>query len=420
MPSELETAGELTVEDIPQSQEATGSGEFNLQCGYIEYVIPETITTPASGLRYNNCPNSDNGATLGVGDNSCCMPRPARVEEYPYDGTGLGVNGPDGVDPGPVCSNSLITVTFSGDIDEDTLPNNIIVARGQVGAVGSCNGAEETDVTDLVQTTLAMNDAPFGGLPWWQRLWRGIANFFVRIFGSFAYASITNDLLVDAWCSGGVRVVPQVSRLYDESGAVASTKVTLELQEAMATNTTYAVFLRGGTLGISDVNGVGIGNPDRPGRDDSWLFYVGNEICDLDSVAVEPDSHLFRTPNQTDRDDDDDVPNNAEDFTATASAADGQLLSSIPGVYDWQWSWGPTSDSISNAIVDIPSDPATNQQSAMRIRSKMWRAQLRPMPTRQLCRYDPYRHRTQSAGPGVFRQYRTHRALLRQSLAAGW
>jgi hypothetical protein len=59
------------------------------------------------------------------------------------------------------------------------------------------------------------------------------------------------------------------------------------------------------------------------------------------------------------------VPNNAEDFTATVSSASGQQITPIPGVYDWQWSWGPTN----NSIVSIASDDATNHQSAIRMRS---------------------------------------------------
>jgi hypothetical protein len=280
------------------------------------------------------------------------------------------VTAPAGQSAGPVCRNTLITVTFSGNIDESTLPNNLVVARGDTTVLSNptnhvCHDGE-VDITGVVSQTLAQLGLEQSPAHWWNRIWQVMRNFIARLFGGSVFASVNNDHSVTSWCSGGVRVVPQVSRVYGNNGSVESTKVTLAIQNALEANSTYAVFLRGGTQGIKDVRGVGIWNSGaaRPNRDDSFIFLTGSDICTISSITASPAAQLFRTPNQANLDDD-VVPNNAQDFIATVSSASGQQITPIPGVYDWQWSWGPTN----NSIVSIASDDATNHQSAIRMRS---------------------------------------------------
>ncbi len=88
-----------------------------MQCGFVEF--KEATLGPAEAapedkkLISNNCVDNSNN-DFGVAINSCCMPRPRRVSEYPAAGAGLAP------DTEPVCRNSYIEVQF----DKEMLQNS--------------------------------------------------------------------------------------------------------------------------------------------------------------------------------------------------------------------------------------------------------------------------------------------------------
>ena len=83
-----------------------------------------------------------------------------------------------------------------------------------------------------------------------------------------------------------------------------------------------------------------------------WAFRTGAEICELDNVVIDPASYLFITPNT------------GVTFTAEPRAANGQVIGSIPGVYEWNWSWRSSKSSaaiVTNTGAPDPTQTVTSQ-----------------------------------------------------------
>ena len=291
---------------LPSAQ-ADGSGDYFLQCSYEEY------EEPVVGL-YNNCPSAD----FGVGVNSCCYPRPTRVEQYPAE------DAPD------VCRNTAIEVQFRALIDERTVTTDTIFIAEEIGDCSTEPGEPVLeDVTSLLRSVLAYagesgQTEPSG---FWPRIWEGIKHFFVRLLGQFVNAVSPDDSIV--WCKGAVTSTPNVFYEYAADGESVTTTISLQLEEPLKPETHYAVVLRGGLEGIKDDFGVGIKNADPANSvlDDGWWFKTGTDICKIAAVTVDPDSWLFTKPFAT------------STFSAVASSTRGVIQST--SAYGWEWSWIP-------------------------------------------------------------------------------
>jgi len=318
---------------------------------YNRALSPAEITANyniSSKGNFNYCPTNGDG----VGYNSCCYPRPERVDEYPADGVEL-------IAGEGVCRNSNIFVTFNGDIDAATLTNNLVLALGYSTTTPAdvlCNSLGLKDVTSLVDETLAYNDSvgisPANGF--WQNIWQGIKRLFAW-FVEKVNASITNDANIDVWCDSGLARVPGVAKITDANGVVQETVATISINRLLNSDSTYAVFIRGGKSGIKDTRGVGIGNPDREtDLHDSFLFHTSDQLCKMESVSIEPPSFIFVAPAV------------AHPFTAYVKSTNGQFISPITGVYDWTWNWAPSSD----PVFAIPTDGAPGDQAVISISSK--------------------------------------------------
>ncbi|MBI2632992.1 MAG: DUF2341 domain-containing protein [Parcubacteria group bacterium] len=68
-------------------------------------------------------------------------------------------------------------------------------------------------------------------------------------------------------------------------------------------------------------------------------FKTRDEICNLDTVRVEPNIYTFKTAS---------AKNN---FTALGYSDDGQILNKLPGVYDWQYQW----NAVDNSLYEVPA-----------------------------------------------------------------
>ncbi len=338
----------------------SGEGDYSLQCGFVEYTdnTPRSISGATVPV-FNNCPqniqaaqngDTDNYNRYGAGTNSCCTVRPSRSAEFPIDGSGI---------PGTqlatedVCRNTAISVTLNGEIDEETVDNNILIARGYVGAV-SCPGSETNNITSLVNATLAyVENVPQGSL--WDRVWFGVKTWIDRLFGGRVFASQYRPN-ISTWCVDDT--IPVVPAVRYEEGADASIKTVIDLkvQQAMESNTVYAVILRGGVDGVRDTAGV----PIRPqgteytNPNDSWVFRTGREICKIDHLSVIPASYLFTTPNSSTL------------FAAEAVATGNRRIVPIPSVYDWSWQWGP----VNHPIFAIPTASTPSNESEVTIASR--------------------------------------------------
>jgi cysteine-rich repeat protein len=312
-----------------------GTGDFSLQCGFVEYPDNAQI-----GNQANNCPqNAGNGDNrYGVGINSCCQLRPERISTYPADGAGFqGTAG--------VCRNTLIEFVASGQLDETTLERNMVVARGYAAGAANvpCRNTGD-DVTSVVRDTLAYQDIPRGII-------RGtifrVQHFFRALLQGQAFASALrlDQVNVAEWCGGATRFMSSLTYIEDANGVVENTRVRLQLLTALEPNTTYAVLLRGGRNGIRNTRGVSL-RPDTTAdtaEASSWVFETSRDICRVNEVSVEPSEYLFTAPNTT------------TEFIATSRTVSGEAVVPIPGIYNWSWSWGPQN----NAVFAIPASGAS-------------------------------------------------------------
>ncbi|MFH0857788.1 MAG: hypothetical protein V1848_03510, partial [Candidatus Magasanikbacteria bacterium] len=241
---------------------------------------------------YNNCPlNKDN--TVGVGYNSCCYPRTNRINSLPLDGAGV-------VDDNLVCRNTLLEVVFDGKLLEDTLKNNIILARGYEDANYDCASSGEFNVTPLVKGTLQIALADNGQEPgFFEKIWIAVKNFIKNIFASDTFASSVQNNQIKTWCAGSIAVDTEMAYKPKEDGEGENTHVLIRPKGVLDKDMVYSLVLRGGIEGIRDIRGVGIANKDGNGtKDDSIMFKTGVEICLLDTLVVEPESYVFTRPEE--------------------------------------------------------------------------------------------------------------------------
>ncbi len=279
----------------------------------------------------NNCPgdaghpnNQDN--FFGVGTNSCCAPHPARVSEYPVDGAGLGGT------PG-VCMNTAIKVEFHEEIDPNTLAGNVSIAKGYDDPNFDCSSLGQEDVTRRIGFLLAdasQQGERSGGF--WHRMWAGVRNFFANLFARVVFAD--NGGAPATWCLGGVTGKPEVFTVTSPDGAHVTSTITIALDSAFDSLTTYAVLLRGGSTGIKNIGGVSIrgknAGPDGVfAAEDIYMFRTSDKICKINAVRVNPPQRVFTAPGESDS------------FVATAYTIDNQEIQSIPNVYSWNWQWVP-------------------------------------------------------------------------------
>ena len=289
-------------------------------------------------------------ATWGVAENSCCYERSYRTDEYPVDEAGFGSSE-------PVCQNSFIEVEFNNYIDKESLSGNLVIAQGFSDVSYSCSDDSLLDVTELINESLAYNGLISNeGDGFWNKVWKNIKGFFASVFGTKTTAANYNISNVVTWCSGGIKATPKVlyERNFNDDGVV--TKVGLYLKQLLPADSFVAITLEGGNIGIRDWRGVGIrSNSDtKETLDDAWSFWVGHEVCKIDSIRVSPDSYLFNRPNTT------------STFRSYIKSENEQYIVPIPGVYFWELNWQPKG----NPVFDIPAagSLATDENIVIRAR----------------------------------------------------
>ncbi len=322
-----------------------GTGDFALQCGYSEYVTPKVSGGVAS---FNGCSNAQDGVSNVT---SCCMPRPVRQNEYPVNGAGFGGTT-------PACPNTVITATFSKEIKEDSLPKNILLARGytQQNYVCSSTVPGSFDVTEAVKT-VAYGTSETPGF--FKKLWTGIKDFFAKLFGMEVLAEnpYSAEMLSQfkTWCTTGETVNVTGITLPPATGKpTTTTLVSVSIDKPLAGLSTYAVLLHGGTQGILDVDGVGIRNPDKATTlDDMWVFKTKKDLCKITAVSVTPANFTFVSPDQKQK------------FLAVAKTKDNEQIQST-NAYSWDWSWNPEV----NPVFHIPAPSTATGTPIVQIQPK--------------------------------------------------
>lgn len=260
-----------------------GSGEYRIACGYQTDL---------------DCVSATGDQNMGVGKDSCCHLRPQLISTTPATTTPPTY---------PVCPNTVIWANFNQAIDKNSLPGNLLIARGDNG-VGNC----PEDVTAL----LLASASPSGHTgSWYQRLAQWVHAVVGWIFGGSAGAAAPLNPI--RWCAstdfGNVDVI-------NNDPITGGAHVNVKLNQPLNPDTRYAIILKDG---IKSVQGVKIIPENR------WWFGTATQLCTVDLVAVTPHQWLFnRTGSST-------------VFTAAPGTNDGQTIQSLPGSYAWNYLWGP-------------------------------------------------------------------------------
>ena len=261
----------------------SGVGKYEVECGW------------KSDLE---CSSKYNDINRGVGDDSCCYARPQLTKVYPGNVDNIVNN---------ICINTYIEADFDSEINIDTLPGNLLLAK--------LNG--NTDVcatgTEKVDNALVADFGNLKNLAWYQKVWYKVISFVKDIFGDkFAQA-------FPVWCAGADLATPSV--VADGNGG---SKIILQLNKALSPSAQYAVVLK---PGIKDIKGVSIRTGDN-NKPLGWQFVTGDKICEVSSVTIDPDHYAFN------------IANASSTLLAQAHAQNNQLIVPVPG-YAWNYGWGP-------------------------------------------------------------------------------
>ncbi|MEK7624795.1 MAG: LamG-like jellyroll fold domain-containing protein, partial [Patescibacteria group bacterium] len=297
----------------------SGIGKFVIPCGYEK---------DADCAAFNS-----NGVEYGVGADTCCYARPTVIGTTPPDS---GAN---------ICRNSALRVDFNGIIDQGSLSasaldvtSSIIIARGELGT--TCAFGERN------VTALAVESGAVHSESWFAKIFAPVKRFFSWLFGLPADAAFTPTI----WCAGADPAFATVEKLND-----TTSRINIALQRPLLADNPYLIVL---TPGVKDTKGVSMGYIN--GKNFSFRFSTGSNICQIDRVNVSPSSWYFSTANATAR------------LTATALSNFG-AIQPITGSYEWFFKWGPTGNSSvtvpPNVTVDAVDITSQNKNGEVDVRA---------------------------------------------------
>ncbi len=276
------------------------------------------------------------GGFQGCGTDSCCHERPQISEVFPID------------EQENVCRNTLIRATFNQRMNIQSFTGNIILL-----------GDYEDSPCPAGTTYLAL-EAPHRNQ---------LSQFINKIRRSF------HRLLAFVWPqpTAFAQFNPEPGRSYCAVRGVTtgyndvSDNGVLEfkLSSVLDPNRVYFAIVRGdrnldNQQGVISFWGIGMNDITYDGqpemvtfngiayyRSSIWAFRTGDDICELNSVSIDPASYLFTTANT------------AATFIAEPRSSDGQILIGIPGVYEWTWNWRSSKPSV--AVVSNDGGPDSIQ-----------------------------------------------------------
>ncbi|MDD5031687.1 MAG: Ig-like domain-containing protein [Patescibacteria group bacterium] len=248
---------------------------------------------------------------VGCASDTCCRERPEISVTYPADNTA------------GVCLNSLISATFNEKMDIASFPGNVIVA-----------GDYENSVCPAGTQYLALGEVI-------NKKRNVAANFYQKISSILAKAA--RPLFGGKVLAGP----PDPNHNYCALTGIVSginkadgkTDLTFSLNKILDKNRTYYVVIKGdedlnSDKGVLSAQKIGMNGPDTATfggqtftRAKIWSFTTGNNVCQLDNITINPASYLFKTAGEP------------QSFQAEPRSANGQVITAIPGSYNWEWDW---------------------------------------------------------------------------------
>ena len=271
-----------------------------------------------------------------------------------------------------VCRNSLVTVDFNQKMDVSSFNGNVIM----VGNYGERLCPPGTEYLTVNNKGVA------------DKAWMGIKRIIAKILSPIFPGA---RALSDNFCA----ISGTVSSVQNSDG---NTTLTFSPKNLLDAKTAYYVIIKGDN-NLDDDNNEGVLNYRGIGMADDWRDINGTNltvseggtvdlidrtfngkeyygyvwsfttideqspnsgICKIDHVNITPDSYLFKTTKDDIKENDansgddsfDTIKDRDKVFAAWAVSADGQSLSEVAGVYEWDWLWNSNND----AVVDLDPD----------------------------------------------------------------
>ncbi|MDA2922689.1 Ig-like domain-containing protein [Patescibacteria group bacterium AH-259-L07] len=107
-------------------------------------------------------------------------------------------------------------------------------------------------------------------------------------------------------------------------------------------STQYSIVIKGGSNGVKNIYDIAMDT------DYSFNFKTGNEICQLTTVVIDPDSVIL------------DKAGNTVGLIAHPQDQNDSTIVGSPGQYDWDWSW----TSSDNTVATITNSTTSNETAA--------------------------------------------------------
>ncbi|MDO9399750.1 MAG: hypothetical protein Q7T79_03655 [bacterium] len=298
-------------------------------------------------VRDDECGNS---STAGCSNDTCCSARP-RVN---------ALTTPTNNETG-VCRNTVIEATFDQIMDITSFNNNMFLI-GDYGADLCPTGTKFLGENISKKSNNIFTRAI-------KRILISLGKILKPILSEKVLAAI-NSAHTYCLINGAIG---------GYNGVASTTVITFALQKALDAEREYSVIIQGdasttdsvkeGVLGISGVSMKGTStetiNAKTFTNSKIWSFTTSKNICQIDSVIIDPISYLFQTSENNPADDDsatstyDTINDSDKVYRAKALALDGQEILPINNVYSWNWDW--TIDN--KEIVDFKNLNNTNQQT---------------------------------------------------------
>lgn len=178
----------------------------------------------------------------------------------------------------------------------------------------------QADVTSLI--SFANTNA---GESWFRKLFARITNFFSLLLGYDVKAS--HFPKPSRWCVGD----DLGSAVVVNSITTTTSRVVVTLSQPLARGNVYALIFK---EGLKDIRGVSIGTSTVPGVKNINSQFQTREsgICQVSNAIIDPANIYFSAANQT------------STLQTKVFSSDGSAIQPLPGVYDWQYLWNPTSN----------------------------------------------------------------------------
>ncbi len=218
-----------------------------------------------------------------------------------------------------MCTNIVVSLLLNQPVRTSTINKNISLWQEKTLTDASQPCAEARLVTKAPQKNknfLAKIKDSF--------------NKFFQFIGLKAQAATklaqSNFVPGDYWCKvSTINKNKNVDETYDSRCATHESCSLIKLypNTTLATSSRYLIQITGGTDGLLGSTG----GQYVSGNEYNFRVNDGAEICALSSVRIHPGRYTFTEPNVE------------QNFVAESYANTGVQIESIPGVYEWDWSW---------------------------------------------------------------------------------